>query len=653
LWLCLALIGAAPVAGQTVDLTKQTVLLADLSKAKWRFHPGDDPRWADPAFDDSQWPLLAGDRSWDEQGYKGYSGYAWYRIHLKLPPDAPFAIAPGHIHDSYEVFADGVKVGQWGPLSPGSVPLARYNAGTIQAGSPGHSGEIEVAIRTWHWSVWAPYNGGGFGGGPVLLGAPAVVADRDAHRADAAILTTGLPGLAIASASILAGLLALLLYLKERSSPEYFWFGLLEVCNGLGTIWDYAAGHWISVTINARDRGDFSLNYVCTVAFILFFFRFVGRPVRGWPRWVVIAQVPFLLFDMLESYAHPTSVALWNAIGVIETVFFYLTLLWLVAAYWKNSRAARRLAVPLVLLALAELAEAMSISLFQAGLTLQDIPPLVSHPFQLTYTDAAQVCFLAAMAYVLIERFAEDQAERTRLAEEFEAARTVQQVLIPDFLPPVPGLTVKSAYLPAQEVGGDFFQVLPVLNPEGGDGATFIVVGDVSGKGLKAAMTVSLIVGTLRTYAEFYSSPAELLAGLNRRLHGRTAGFATCLALMITREGEVTIANAGHPNPYLDGVEIQTDSNLPLGVTLDVGYAETQLHIDAGQRLTLVTDGVVEATAAATKELFGFERTQAISGQAAEAIAQAARAFGVGAPQADDITVLTVARTPVVMGATA
>jgi serine phosphatase RsbU (regulator of sigma subunit) len=188
-------------------------------------------------------------------------------------------------------------------------------------------------------------------------------------------------------------------------------------------------------------------------------------------------------------------------------------------------------------------------------------------------------------------------------------------------------------------VGGDFFQVLPLE-----DGSAFIVVGDVSGKGLQAAMTVSLLVGTLRTLAEYVSGPAEILAGLNRRLYGREAGCATCLVMKIAPEGEVTLANAGHPNPYLDGVEVLTDSNLPLGLTLEVEYAETRLWAGPGQTFTLVTDGVVEATAAATRELFGFERTQAMSRQAAEAIAEAARAFGVGAPQGDDITVLTVAR---------
>jgi serine phosphatase RsbU (regulator of sigma subunit) len=171
------------------------------------------------------------------------------------------------------------------------------------------------------------------------------------------------------------------------------------------------------------------------------------------------------------------------------------------------------------------------------------------------------------------------------------------------------------------------------------------VLGDVSGKGLKAAMTVSMIVGTLRTYAETCTSPGELLTGLNRRLHGRSDGFATCLALMVEPSGKVTLANAGHPNPYLNGREISTEANLPLGLTPQAHYAEILLQLSPGQRFTLVTDGVVEAASAATRELFGFDRTQSISNQPASAIAEAARAFGLGAPQADDITVLTIART--------
>jgi serine phosphatase RsbU (regulator of sigma subunit) len=260
----------------------------------------------------------------------------------------------------------------------------------------------------------------------------------------------------------------------------------------------------------------------------------------------------------------------------------------------------------------------------------------------------AYLLFSIVMLIAMTFRLRRIQDRNREIEQEIAAARSVQQILIPDQLPHVPGLTIESAYLPAQEVGGDFFQILPIPNPaEPGHPAAFIVLGDVSGKGLKAAMTVSLIVGTLRTCAEFCSTPAELLAGLNRRLHGRGDGFATCLALLIEPSGRLTIANAGHLNAYLNGIEIQTEANLPLGLALDLENSQISLELDPHQTCTLVTDGVVEASSASTRELFGFDRTQAISTRSASSIAEAARAFGLGAPQADDITVLTITRTAV------
>ena len=95
--------------------------------------------------------------------------------------------------------------------------------------------------------------------------------------------------------------------------------------------------------------------------------------------------------------------------------------------------------------------------------------------------------------------------ERRRQAEiemEIKSAREVQHVLIPEETPAIPGFSIASIYKPAAEVGGDFFQVMPL-----GEGGALIIVGDVSGKGLKAAMTVSLIVGTLRTLADYTQKP--------------------------------------------------------------------------------------------------------------------------------------------------
>jgi phosphoserine phosphatase RsbU/P len=124
------------------------------------------------------------------------------------------------------------------------------------------------------------------------------------------------------------------------------------------------------------------------------------------------------------------------------------------------------------------------------------------------------------------------------------------------------GFSVDSAYQPAQQVGGDFFQVLPA--PEGG---LLLVVGDVAGKGLPAAMLVSVLVGAIRGVAEYTSEPAELLANLNERLVGRAGGgFSTALVAHISAEGAVTVANAGHLSPYLDGREVELPGALPLGV---------------------------------------------------------------------------------------
>ena len=132
--------------------------------------------------------------------------------------------------------------------------------------------------------------------------------------------------------------------------------------------------------------------------------------------------------------------------------------------------------------------------------------------------------FVAMVFTVAREQFLE-RKRQARMEMEVRSAREVQQVLVPDAVPAVPGFAIDSVYKPAAELGGDFFQVIPLP-----DASTLIVIGDVSGKGLKAAMTVSLIVGTLRTLIDYTQQPAEILQGMNRRLFGRVQdGFATCV----------------------------------------------------------------------------------------------------------------------------
>jgi phosphoserine phosphatase RsbU/P len=149
-------------------------------------------------------------------------------------------------------------------------------------------------------------------------------------------------------------------------------------------------------------------------------------------------------------------------------------------------------------------------------------------------------------------------------------------------------------------------------------------------------MNVSMLMGALRRISE--RSPARILESLNRVLTG-SESFTTCQAAWFGANGELVLANAGHLPPYLNSQEVAIPGGLPLGVLADVIYDEIRLYLHPGDRILLMSDGVVEARLP-SGELFGFDRVHNLSGQSAFYIADAAKSFG----QEDDITVLTVRR---------
>lgn len=226
------------------------------------------------------------------------------------------------------------------------------------------------------------------------------------------------------------------------------------------------------------------------------------------------------------------------------------------------------------------------------------------------------------------------QAEKAQLEAEMAAAREVQRLMLPDEAESFPGYLVDSVYRPALQLGGDFFQILP-----DGKNGFLLVLGDVAGKGLAAAMHVSMLVGVIRTVALETSDPAIILGKLHDRLVGRTSGISTALAAHVSANGLVTIANAGHLSPYLDGREIELPGALPLGISEGGHYSAVRFELPPGSRLAFYSDGVVEAQTA-SGELFGFDRARGISTELAETIAEKAVQFG----QADDITVVTIER---------
>jgi hypothetical protein len=233
---------------------------------------------------------------------------------------------------------------------------------------------------------------------------------------------------------------------------------------------------------------------------------------------------------------------------------------------------------------------------------------------------------------LLCAEMVESARERAAYAAELQAASSVQQLLLQGARRATPGFQVDSVYLPASEVGGDFFYVQPAP-----DGSLLAIVGDVSGKGLTAAMRVAMILGVLRR--ETSHDPGEILFSLNNALVAQgQLGFTTACCIRIARDGEFTFANAGHIAPYRSNRELETIPALPLGLVADQEYELVRGRLERGESLVLLSDGVPEARAK-SGELFGFERTAALSVQTASQIAHTAQQFG----QEDDITVVTLA----------
>jgi phosphoserine phosphatase RsbU/P len=627
---------APTLRAQSFDLSKDRLPVVSLD-GLWRFHPGDNPAWAGVGFDDSQWPLIRSDKGWTQQGYPGLGGYAWYRFKLQVPNGSqPTALLLAGIKTSYRVYADGGLIGSFGDWPPHALAFqSRPEAYDLPRSSQRGPRTIQIAIRVWQDPLWAYY----VPGGSFIAGS--IAGDRTLIRQRLALMDLAHPVefANLYTYSVLAalfGFLALGLFLLNRADREYLWFALVLLASAADSSAKIANQALFPVQI--FDLIDGFMTGAFSIAALLFFSR-VLRTRRGYWWWFSASAA---------ALSAPTVILYWSGLtsvpvsGTATILCLLPSQLWilivLVRGVTRKDADARLLLFPALLMFGYSVATNFTLIAYQFGwqrsLGYYLDPLLLRHPYPLDLLDAVNTIFAFFMMAFLIRRFSLARKEEQRLAGEFEAARTVQSLLIPAAPLSTPGFQVESVYLPAAEVGGDFFQVLPAA-----DGSLLIVVGDVSGKGLKAAMTVSSIVGALRGNED--RKPAQVLAHLNRVLCGQVSGFVTCCAALVTKDGSVTLANAGHPAPYRNGQETSTQSSLPLGITADTVYTESTLQLEPSDTLTFLSDGVVEAQSP-TGELFGFDRTRAVSMRSAEEIARVAQVHG----QQDDITVLTLQFAP-------
>lgn len=636
----------------------KTLVIDDLGKGlapldgPWQFHLGDDPSWAQPNIDDSQWEQLLTGQPWGAQGHANYAGYAWYRRHISLtaaldsPPD--FALLFSLVEDSYQIYWNGVLVGRNGVLPPHPVwyhfqPPQTFGLGPVRSGV--------LAIRVWKSPLQSFDNGiqGGIDAVP-LIGSPAAIASAkdgiDYQWLRRRQFTFGLDSL-----YCLVAVLGFLAWFRDRRQWLFFWMAiftltplvnlfLLSIYTGMSNAWALGLA-----------QPNFGLTDI-SIWFVLIYLLQLDKDetLMKFFRLAALLDIVATCLDgtlsVLDWPSHRVlQVQIADAIlTAIFTLLEFLPLVLVAVAFKRRQRLdhARWLvaffATTTEMISVVRIASQQGSRFTHWTLGKRITTPLFEingNPFNVGLISA--VLLLVSVVYAVYRYMSENSRRQAQLEQEFRSARELQQVLVPETLPTLPGFAVTSAYRPAQEVGGDFFQIIP-LDSE----ATLVILGDVSGKGLKAAMAVSMIVGATRMIADYSTDPGEILTALNRRLYGRMqGGFATCLAMRLNADGSCVVASAGHPAPYLNDRELTLPGALPLGLSPIAEYEEIVVRLVAGDHCSLYTDGLLEARNG-EGELYGFGRLGTLFAGKPDAtqVTEAAIDFG----QDDDITVLTLTR---------
>ncbi len=635
--LCFALSLLAPLLAQRrMDISIGQQMQGEMvDLGSWRMQVGDDASWSQPDFDDSSWATLPRLVNISDILQTRSNPVTWYRTALSVPAwwnGKNLAIGVWKLDDAYEVFVNGVKVGGFG-----SMPAAGSGSGDeavtafsfrprFFAISPDltSGSEVHIAIRRWQLRVTNGFEVHEFS--PLRNIPPSIGLAGTVMQARELLslrqLVAGMPGLVCWFVTFCCGLLCVGLW-REGDGREFLWLGLGLIAAGF--TWALSVPVGLSDQFPKTSLLVFAATVVGAVAPLILFGWFLGELIPYWKgavRWASVLIALGISFYYANSYfpfADPSFVSTIRKASFSAELAICLAALWV--AWWSGKEGLIAPILGITARAVVYLGSSFynAFNYYSAG------------PFLFSLRRTSDAVIAVALVAILYARMRRERARQLATAQDLAAARRVQEMLLGSEDAPTPGFDVETAYQPAREVGGDFFQVLP-----GEDGSLLLLVGDVSGKGLQAAMLVSSIIGALRN--ESSRAPGEVLAHLNRSLAGRTGGgFVTCCCARFEHDGSVRLANAGHLAPYADGIEAAVEAGLPLGIAEDMEYAES---VVSGTSFTFVSDGVVEAENA-KRELFGFDRTREISGKSAQEIAEAAKAWG----QNDDITVVTVRRS--------
>jgi hypothetical protein len=617
----------------------------------WRFRLGDDLQWAKPGFDDSTWdlymltgqgwsesllsPQVANDPGWAGHGHRGAWGYGWYRVRIDLKgPPLPLTLLAPAVDNAYTVYWDGQDLGSDGDPTRQISYQGAYPESFVIPAPLSAPGEHVLAFRIWDSPGRAIENSpesGGLRGAPLL--AESALATRLLLLEQRAKTVRQFNEFTFEMVPyFLVGAFSLVLYFFAPGRREYLWIGLALLFIILSDATTLLLPLFSERLLTNHLWFFFD---VLTELFVLFSLLaaqwLLGFENRRWMRTasLVAGGGLFLAYGALVLNV---SVLLSRPLDRVLEYAFLMLIVCLAVFLWMAIEGIRTLGAQAWLMLSPAMMTALLFvwAIVSQGRTSAKVTFVGNTVFQLLIP--------ASVLLILAWRFVRQLREHQRLEGELQQAQAVQTLLVPEQLPQSPWYRVEGTYLPASQVGGDFYQVLPLP-----DGALMVVLGDVSGKGLQAAMVVSMTVGAVRAIVKQTVQPEEVLMRLNRELTGNLeSGFVTCVCASVDTAGRAKVASAGHLPPLLNGTELEMTGSLPMGIVAATDYAAKTIHLKDGDTLTFMSDGIVEARRARDRELFGFERLKLLlsTQPGAAQIARMAQQFG----QEDDISVLQITR---------
>ena len=423
---------------------------------------------------------------------------------------------------------------------------------------------------------------------------PTTPADlRDMLRADAVGLVLGFLLMLTALATLVVAIVL------RRRAISLLWLGAFSLVYG-SRLLERAALVRLSFDVpeDSWERIDAAITYAVPIPIVIF----AGAIFPAWRRFWTTGAIGLAIFavygvvsDAMLGQAHSAV----TANNVIAIAFFVGINGWMFRPGLTPSRELRTLRIGALIVSVAAVLDNLR------GLNVLEFPGPDLEPFGFTV-------LIGCLGTVAIWRVVADSQQLVAINRELDIARQIQSSILPQAMPRIRGLTIVSRYRPMTAVAGDFYDFLEIDTERLG-----ILVADVSGHGIPAALIASMVKVAFAAQRDHADSPAAVLAGMNETLCGRLAGqYVTAAYLFIdTRTRMIRYGAAGHP-PMLrstrthGAVDEVEQNGVILGFAQNHGYTELKAPLRTGDRFLLYTDGLIEACNA-DDDFFGLERLKA------------------------------------------